>query len=488
MSQAGGNSSSGGGGGGGTVTSITAGTGLIAVPNPIIGVGTISLSIPVSIADGGTNAITMTNTNGVNYFDGTSIVTTTVGTAGDVLTSNGVGLAPTFQPVTVPGVVVSLTGNDSVVVGPDGTGTINVIGSPASGAFFTGNTGTFTESLSFNFLNIPNTDALGNGIISMNSVPYFSNYGSGNIFVGANSGNTTLTVINAQLNTAIGTSTLASLTDGAANSALGYLSLNLLTTGTGNTAVGFEALPQITTASSNTGVGENCMNSLLAGASYNTCLGAATLSGMTSGAHNIAIGFGTGQAYNGAQSSNILIGPSSIGLVGDSNIIRIGETGAGDGQQNACFIAGISGINVGSVANLVSIDTGTDQLGTTAITAGTGITVTPGANTITIATTGTTVLTYVGVNHAASPYTVLGTDEYISADVTAGVISILLPNAPATGRVFIVKDKVGLAATSNITVTTVGGAVTIDGATTFVMNTAYESIQLIFNGTSYEVY
>jgi len=51
----------------------------------------------VPIADGGTNASSMTNTYGVNYFDGTSIVTTTVGTATHILTSNGVGVAPTFQ-------------------------------------------------------------------------------------------------------------------------------------------------------------------------------------------------------------------------------------------------------------------------------------------------------------------------------------------------------------------------------------------------------
>ncbi len=54
-------------------------------------------SNPVSIAQGGTNASSMTNTNGVNYYDGSAIVTTTVGTAGQVLTSNGPGVAPTFQ-------------------------------------------------------------------------------------------------------------------------------------------------------------------------------------------------------------------------------------------------------------------------------------------------------------------------------------------------------------------------------------------------------
>ncbi len=132
--------------------------------------------------------------------------------------------------------------------------------------------------------------------------------------------------------------------------------------------------------------------------------------------------------------------------------------------------------------------TGLDPVLST-LTAGANVTITNAAGSITIAANATSAtFNYVSVNHAASPYTALATDYYISADVTAGVISILLPNAPVTGRVFVIKDKVGLAATSNITITTVGGAVTIDGATTFVMNTAYESASLIFNGTSYEIY
>lgn len=141
-------------------------------------------------------------------------------------------------------------------------------------------------------------------------------------------------------------------------------------------------------------------------------------------------------------------------------------------------LTGNSGGAVGPTANNINV------LG------GTGITVVgnPGTSTLTISTTGVTNLTYTSVNHAASPYTILTADDYVSCDVTAGVISLLLPNAPAAGKVWIIKDKVGLAAASNITVTTVGGVVNIDGATSFVMNTAYESIQVIFNGSSYEVF
>jgi hypothetical protein len=124
-----------------------------------------------------------------------------------------------------------------------------------------------------------------------------------------------------------------------------------------------------------------------------------------------------------------------------------------------------------------------------ALIAGPNVTITNGHNTITIsALSGSDVVSYTGVNHAATPYTALSTDYYISCDVTAGVITIKLPDAPTTGRTFVVKDKVGLAATSNITITSVTGAITIDGATTFVMNTAYEATNLLFNGTNYEIW
>ena len=114
----------------------------------------------------------------------------------------------------------------------------------------------------------------------------------------------------------------------------------------------------------------------------------------------------------------------------------------------------------------------------------------PGTSTLTITYTGATPsnIAYVSVNHGASPYTALATDYYISADVTGGVITIRLPNAPIVGRVFIVKDQVGLASTSIITVTTVGGVVDLDGATTYLMNTAYEVAQFVFNGTFYEIF
>jgi len=55
---------------------------------------------PAPIIEGYTNAITMTNTDGVNYYDGSKIVTTSVGTAGQVLTSQGAASAPIFTTIS----------------------------------------------------------------------------------------------------------------------------------------------------------------------------------------------------------------------------------------------------------------------------------------------------------------------------------------------------------------------------------------------------
>lgn len=99
---------------------------------------------------------------------------------------------------------------------------------------------------------------------------------------------------------------------------------------------------------------------------------------------------------------------------------------------------------------------------------------------------GTLTLNYTLVN--TTPYTVLTTDTFMGVDTTTLAITIKLPNAPTTGRVYVVKDIIGLAAIHNITLTTVGGVVDIDSSTTFVMNTSFEAVQLLFNGTEYLIF
>lgn len=122
------------------------------------------------------------------------------------------------------------------------------------------------------------------------------------------------------------------------------------------------------------------------------------------------------------------------------------------------------------------------------LTAGAGISITNGNGSISIAATGAA-FAYTNVTHAQSPYTVLAGDEYISVDCSGGVVSLLFPNAPTANRTWVVKDRTGSASTSNISITTVGGAVTIDGQTTYKITSNYGSVNLLANTTpTYEVY
>lgn len=90
-------------------------------------------------------------------------------------------------------------------------------------------------------------------------------------------------------------------------------------------------------------------------------------------------------------------------------------------------------------------------------------------------------------NVSSSPYTVLAADYFLAVS-TASARTIQLPNSPTTGRVYVIKDSTGQGGTNNISVTTVGGVVTIDGLTTYTINANYQSISVVFNGTSYMVF
>jgi hypothetical protein len=83
-----------------------------------------------------------------------------------------------------------------------------------------------------------------------------------------------------------------------------------------------------------------------------------------------------------------------------------------------------------------------------------------------------------------SPYDVQAGDYFLGVDVAAPA-TVNLPPTPTTGQVLIIKDIDGDANTNNITVS--GNGNTIDGAATYVLNTDYASITLVFNGTEWNV-
>jgi Chaperone of endosialidase len=138
-------------------------------------------------------------------------------------------------------------------------------------------------------------------------------------------------------NTAIGFNALFSNTTGSYNTATGFVALGSNTTGTFNTATGRDALSSNTTGGDNTAVGVEALISNTTGNS-NTAVGVVALVN-NNGDNNIAVGKSAGSNLT-TGDNNIDIG--NIGVIGESNRIRIGTRGT----HTATFIAGISGVAV----------------------------------------------------------------------------------------------------------------------------------------------
>lgn len=280
------------------------------------------------------------------------------GTAGQVLKAN-TGAPPSWQ--TDAG-VITINGDSGSVTGS----TITFTGG-TSGAVFTGSSATMTES--FNFLALPATDNSGNGVIKINSVVQLNAIGTGNLFLGNGSGNTTTT---ATYNTGVGYQTLASVTTGGGgNVAMGYQALKamtsgtnnvaigplcgtLLNTGTDNVAVGNLALTSSTTSTYNVAIGFSALQFLQTGVGGNVSLGYQSLQNITTGTNNVSIGTTAGQSLTTSNSSNILI--MSTGVSGDNNTMRLGTDGSSSGNVNKAYVGGVRGVAALSNSAPVGID------------------------------------------------------------------------------------------------------------------------------------
>lgn len=189
-----------------------------------------------------------------------------------------------------------------------------------------------------------------------------------NIIMGLNAGNTSLLGDGASYNTSVGAGNMQPLTTGSENCAFGYGALNNATTTSECVSIGFESMISDTSSAGVTAIGNQALYQIN-GAQY-----------------TVGIGYQSGANYTSTETSNIAINALSTTVTGENNTLRIGDgTGTGQQQLQAAYISGIDGVNVGSVATVVT-EYG-NQLGTAVITAGSGISVTPGANTITIAST-----------------------------------------------------------------------------------------------------
>jgi hypothetical protein len=155
-------------------------------------------------------------------------------------------------------------------------------------------------------------------------------------------------------NLASGSFALFSNTTGDINTAIGLGALQLNVTGFQNTANGAQALYHNTSGDNNTAMGASALynNDV---SDDNTAVGVSALEGNT-GRRNTALGSGAGSLLT-TGDNNIDIGYNVLGLPGEANTIRIGDT-----NITTTIIRGISGQTITNGAAVFVAANG--QLGT----------------------------------------------------------------------------------------------------------------------------
>ena len=166
-----------------------------------------------------------------------------------------------------------------------------------------------------NTITLPNTTSGGASVV-LGTVQFMSNLGTQNAFLGG-AGNLTLTTSSATLNTGIGFHALISIT-----------------TASENTAMGNQCIQNNSTGVQNTGVGSQCLKKTTG--QQNTSIGAEAGENIITGSNNTLAGYNAGNNYTSSESSNIIIGSGILGVLGESNVCRIGNIyGSSVGSTNA---------------------------------------------------------------------------------------------------------------------------------------------------------
>jgi len=232
-------------------------------------------------------------------------------------------------------------------------------------------------------------------------------------------------------NVGIGSGVFPIATSATSNSAFGNAALSDITSGELNCAFGTNCMTDLATANENCAFGANTLNAIISGSS-NCAMGGSALNEITTGVGNSCFGTNAGEHFATSDSYNICVGYNVTGTSGQSNVMRLGAT-SGTEAISATYISGIAGVNVGSVATVVT-ESG-NQLGTAVITAGTGITITPSANAITISTT-TATDTWSIIT--ASQTAAVNQGYFCNA---SGTLALALPAVSAVGSIIEVTNE-----------------------------------------------
>jgi len=278
--------------------------------------GALTLGTDLAVAQGGTGASTFA-ANGILYGAGTgAIAATAVGTDGHVLTSNGSGVAPTFQATAgdINGLSDALTNSSGATIGL-GTGALAADDGSANN----------NTAVGYQALNDATT-------------------GYGNNALGYQAGDKITT---GHSNNAVGEHANGGTTTGHSNNAFGGYTLNRATTGYGNNVFGYNAGEVVTSGYGNLLMGHMAGLTLTTGHD-NVFLGNTAGRYHTTGQNNVGIGYkamwGSAAGHTGA--NNVGIGNEALGagLTSGADNVAIGTT-----AQRA-LTTGTLNVSVGTTA------------------------------------------------------------------------------------------------------------------------------------------
>ena len=290
--------------------------------------GTNGATADTNVAIGITIPTERLHVNGNVRFSGALMPNNLPGSAGEVLTSAGAGVAPVWAAPGGGGSGWLLLGNSGTNASTNFIGTTDNIAlsfrvnnqkAGQIGVTATANTslgyqtlntisGTLNTAIGYNAM-ISSTSANANTAIGCNSL-FTNTIGDSNTAVGSDALYTNLDGNN---NSAFGYRALYTNSIGDANTAIGYSSL-FVCNGNGNTAIGFGALQNSTTSDSNTAIGSGALATNTTG-SFNTAIGTDADVSVGNLVNAIAIGYNAVVSAN----DNLVLGrPGTSVVVGDT--------------------------------------------------------------------------------------------------------------------------------------------------------------------------